>query len=379
MKLIRLLVLFLIVLLLTACNLTAALTPETSGSLTEPVEAIATEAPTATSAPVEAPTEAPVAETPAAEEVSAAEMIDRSNVDQLSMSGQMFTAYPQDITWSLDNQSFAVRSDNIINKFSVVGFESLAVYTLDNEWMIYDLSPDLRTLAYTGDMLTVQLYDLETQAITLNIEPYAPPYGAVFNSDGSRLLIASIDQWLGTEYATAAGEIENLFEGFETAAPVYAIYYSQDDQNVIWIARGSMMITNRATLENSPYFYHEDFIQSFALQPNGVHAVTSSAATIEDDFGPVLTIWNRETGEMVKQVPTGEQIAHGLVFSRDGSVLFGGVNNELCAWDASTFDTITCLAGHEEVINSVALSPDGRQILTSSADNSLILWTLNPR
>jgi WD40 repeat protein len=44
-------------------------------------------------------------------------------------------------------------------------------------------------------------------------------------------------------------------------------------------------------------------------------------------------------------------------------------------WDAVTGQAIRTFAGHSAAIDSVALSPDGKRIVTGSFDKTLRLWS----
>lgn len=116
-------------------------------------------------------------------------------------------------------------------------------------------------------------------------------------------------------------------------------------------------------------------ITSVATSPDGARAVTGQ----EDGS---LILWNVNTQTVSISQSTRIERAHDSVlsvaFSPDGkSILSGGADGLVKLWDAAGNLPVT-LARHTGAVNSVAFSPnygsDG-QILSGSADHTVILWT----
>jgi WD40 repeat protein len=81
------------------------------------------------------------------------------------------------------------------------------------------------------------------------------------------------------------------------------------------------------------------------------------------------------------QTPT-----QALAFSPDGAILAavgsGGKGNAqglIELWDAATGKKIVAEVGHEQVVNCVAFSPDGKALVTGSSDGVLNLWDVNAK
>ena len=79
--------------------------------------------------------------------------------------------------------------------------------------------------------------------------------------------------------------------------------------------------------------------------------------------------------ETVKQWKAHENIVEDLAFSPDGeNLLSGSADGNLDLWRLTTAERIRRFEGHERSVLSVAFSPDGREIASASSDGSARLW-----
>jgi WD40 repeat protein len=71
-----------------------------------------------------------------------------------------------------------------------------------------------------------------------------------------------------------------------------------------------------------------------------------------------------------------DRVVSAVAFSPDGkSIVSGSADNTLRLWDAETRQPIgEPLKGHTRMVEGVAFSPDGKRIVSGSADNTLRLW-----
>jgi WD40 repeat protein/predicted Ser/Thr protein kinase len=66
---------------------------------------------------------------------------------------------------------------------------------------------------------------------------------------------------------------------------------------------------------------------------------------------------------------------HGIAVSPDGrQIVSGSVDKTLKVWDAATGAELMTLRGHEGGINSVTFSPDGKRIVSGSEDKTIKIW-----
>jgi WD40 repeat protein len=66
---------------------------------------------------------------------------------------------------------------------------------------------------------------------------------------------------------------------------------------------------------------------------------------------------------------------HGMAVSPDGKrIISGSGDKTIKVWDAETGDELMTLRGHKECVKSVAFSPDGKRIVSGSEDKTNKIW-----
>src|SRR5205807_4687312 len=66
-----------------------------------------------------------------------------------------------------------------------------------------------------------------------------------------------------------------------------------------------------------------------------------------------------------------------LAFSRDGRLLVAGVGEDIILWDVIRRAEALRWRGHRRTISSVALTPDGKSLITGSDDKTVKVWNLS--
>jgi len=98
-----------------------------------------------------------------------------------------------------------------------------------------------------------------------------------------------------------------------------------------------------------------------------------------------VRIWNMETGKQESVLIGHQGPVNHLAFSLDGKRIATssgyferdeGLEGDKTArvWDAETGEQLAVLRGHEGSVSTVAFSPDGRRVLTSSLDDTARVW-----
>lgn len=109
--------------------------------------------------------------------------------------------------------------------------------------------------------------------------------------------------------------------------------------------------------------------------------ITASAMSRDARFiatavdGKSLVIWDTAVGRPVRTLLGHQKTIHSLAFRPDGKqLLSGSADTTAILWDPATGEQIRTFRGHTGPVRSVAFGPDGTRVLTGSEDKTAILW-----
>jgi uncharacterized caspase-like protein len=94
-----------------------------------------------------------------------------------------------------------------------------------------------------------------------------------------------------------------------------------------------------------------------------------------DDEIYIIKLCDANTGKELRTFSGHTDRVNSVAFSPDGKqVLSGSDDKTIKLWDANSAKEIRTFSGHTDVVFSVAFSPDGRQVLSGSGDKTIKLW-----
>jgi len=277
--------------------------------------------------------------------------------------------------WTSDSTAVWIMDSESASLYDSTSGEMIAQFAPGENTVIYDVSSDGKTVAYSPDGTEIHLFDISTQADILSIVPDFPFSDAFFNTDGTQLGTPSLYDLKIVLWDTASGAEVGDLSGFETAAPVYSAKFGTDGKTLLWFSRGIVQPMNIATQEMGPTLSHEDFVTSRQISPDGKIVATTAAGMVGDDFLPVLTLWDANSGEILRQnaIPT---YYSSIAFSPDSGLLSAGTEDGVLFFTVPHGDEVFRFDS-AEVVNSLAFSPDGMQLITCGDAGTINIYQVN--
>jgi WD40 repeat protein len=244
----------------------------------------------------------------------------------------------------------------------------------------------VRWVGFTSDSQTVVINSIFGSAIVWNLmiqetvhvmQGYSPMATTILDD---RILIAGATEPNGALRAYL--RIGNLKTGrqirtLDTHYLVQAIALSPTN-NLLSTGhdKGDIKLWNWETGEYLTTYQHPCWVHSMLFHPTEPILISAGGGLIQDY---TIQIWDCRSGEVVGILAGHNGNINGMAISPDGRTLVSASNDcKLKVWDLLTQTEIATLTGHWEQVTSVAFSADGRQIFSGGYDGQVRCWHLIP-
>ncbi|KAN0060973.1 hypothetical protein ACQY0O_006707 [Thecaphora frezii] len=194
-----------------------------------------------------------------------------------------------------------------------------------------------------------------------------------FSPDGSLVAAASADRTISiwTTYAPN----QNLGQLVGHSGAVTSLCFSTQQRHTLYSASAdtTLICWSLATGEKLRRLRgHRGIVNSVAVTRSGSEILVSGA-----DDGKVM-LWDPQHKHALDVLNVGYPIT-AVAFSDDASQVYvGGIDNQIHIYDLARKAVVFSLAGHADTVTSIALSPSGSHLLTTSFDDTLRIWDVRP-
>ena len=181
---------------------------------------------------------------------------------------------------------------------------------------------------------------------------------AVFSHDGASVLTASLDSKV--RLWDTQGK---LIHTYSLAGDVSLACFSPDDSQIVSVSAGNAVTLWDVKGDSISSKTYPAKIYSASFSPDGTKIIISRADSLVD----VLS----SAGEKLISLRQTEKPKIAF-FTTDGGHIITGSGKVVKIWDTNGLLQDSLI--HDENVSSVSVSPDGREILTTSLDHQAYLW-----
>jgi WD40 repeat protein/CHAT domain-containing protein/tetratricopeptide (TPR) repeat protein len=223
-------------------------------------------------------------------------------------------------------------------------------------------SPDGQLALSGSSDKTLKLWEVSSGKLIRTLEGHTDRVNAVaFSPDGHTALSASSDKTLKL-WDVTSGSLIRTFQS--SSGRLNAVAFSPDGRTAV---SGGSALELWDVSSGQRQAFESIWVLAVAFLPDGRTVLYSDADGVHT--------WDTSAGQRLQTFGGQRQLINSVAFSADGSeVLSGGSDKTLKQWESASGRLLGIFEGHTQTVESVAFSPDGGTALSGSADKTLKLW-----
>ena len=190
-------------------------------------------------------------------------------------------------------------------------------------------------------------------------------HSASFSPDGSKIATASQDK---TARLFSAWDGYNLKSIKGHPLPLTGIDFHPDGKRILTSSRdGKVKIWPVKEEEKTNMICRQKSVNSFDISPDSKKLLVVS--------GYEVKFWDIKSRKELPFRIVNSGTIETAFFSPDGTMVIStSDDNSSIIWNAQTGKRIRTLSGHSDLVNFAAFSPDGKLIVSASTDHTAKIW-----
>ncbi|HEY7311843.1 MAG TPA: serine/threonine-protein kinase [Gemmataceae bacterium] len=244
----------------------------------------------------------------------------------------------------------------------------------------------------------VRVWDLDAGRVAYTLTRHKGPIAAIaFSPDGGLLAVAANEfanensayffrRGEVTLWEAKTGKERRTFRG-HGEQPATSVAFFPNGRLVVSGGGKAVKVWEAATGEEKLSLPTTEGVKPAIVSPDGDNIAAGT-------YNAEVWLWDAATGKKIDKLPDHAGFINGLAFSKDGRRLAAGSwygndesePGEVKVWDLADgkAKVVSTLIGHQRGVNAVALSPDGRYLVsgggsdhTPNEPGELIVWDLS--
>lgn len=263
------------------------------------------------------------------------------------------------------DQIFTVSGDGSVKRWRDVAASDN--WKIDASTYGIDFSADGRQMASASWLGKLRVWNAATGQVVQEWAGHAASANAAaFDAAGKRLVTVGNDGKIKLWETASAKELRTL----ETVSGVQlvSVGFTADGKQVFSAANGERArLWNAETGDVMLEFPHVGGVHYVALSPDGKLAATGGS-------DGTVKVWQLSDGKLLGTFAGQRSRITCLAFSPDSRWVAAAIGRNGVVFDAATQRRSIVLNGHDESVNGIAFSKDGKRVITASSDMTYKLW-----